>query len=84
MEYIKRSIEMIVRESAKTFKAVLVTGSRQTGKSTLLKKFNPENILKKGMRVVKILEIFGRLYTGEVIRNFRIKMLIGQYILQVM
>ena len=42
MEYIKRSIETIVRESAKTFKAVLVTGSRQTGKSTLLKKLNPE------------------------------------------
>ena len=42
MEYIKRSIETIVSESAQAFKAVLVTGSRQTGKSTLLKKLYPQ------------------------------------------
>lgn len=42
MEYIKRSIEGIVEKAAGTFKAVLITGARQTGKSTLLKKMYPE------------------------------------------
>lgn len=42
MEYINRAIEDIVRESADNFKAVLVTGARQTGKSTLLKHLYPE------------------------------------------
>ena len=37
MEYIKRAIEDVVEHSAKTFKCVLVTGARQTGKSTLVK-----------------------------------------------
>lgn len=38
MEYISRAIEKLVDKSSKTFKAVLLTGARQTGKSTLLKK----------------------------------------------
>ena len=42
MEYINRAIEDIVKESANNFKAVLVTGARQTGKSTLLKHLYPE------------------------------------------
>ena len=42
MEYIHRAIEDIVKESANNFKAVLVTGARQTGKSTLLKHLYPE------------------------------------------
>lgn len=42
MDYINRSIEAIVKHSAETFKAVLVTGARQTGKSTLLKRLFPE------------------------------------------
>ena len=29
MEYIKRSIEDVIRKSAKSFKVVLVTGARQ-------------------------------------------------------
>ena len=37
MEYIRRAIESIVRKSDATFKCVLVTGARQTGKSTMLK-----------------------------------------------
>ena len=37
MDYIHRALEDIVKKSAHTFKAVLVTGARQTGKSTLLK-----------------------------------------------
>ena len=37
MEYIERAIEDIVEKSAKTFKTVLITGARQTGKSTLIK-----------------------------------------------
>ena len=41
MEYITRSIENIIEHSAETFKAVLVTGARQTGKSTLLSKLYP-------------------------------------------
>ena len=42
MEYINRAIEDIVKESENNFKAVLVTGARQTGKSTLLKHLYPE------------------------------------------
>lgn len=38
MAYIHRSIEEKLRKSADTYKAVLVTGPRQVGKSTLLKK----------------------------------------------
>ena len=38
MEYIKRSIEDIILKSEKTFKSILVTGARQTGKSTVLKR----------------------------------------------
>lgn len=38
MDYVKRHIEDIVLDSDRTFKCVLVTGARQTGKSTLLKK----------------------------------------------
>ena len=36
MKYLQRHIEDIVKSSFKTFKAVLVTGARQTGKTTLL------------------------------------------------
>ena len=42
MEYIRRSIEDIVLKSEKTFKSILVTGTRQTGKSTVLQKLFPE------------------------------------------
>lgn len=38
MEYIRRSIEEKILKSSETFKAVLLTGPRQVGKSTLLKK----------------------------------------------
>ena len=37
MNYITRHIEDVIRKAERTFKAVLVTGARQTGKSTLLK-----------------------------------------------
>ena len=42
MEYIKRSIETLVAASDRTFKCVLVTGARQTGKSTMLRAMFPE------------------------------------------
>ena len=42
MEYIKRSIENVIERSAETFKAVLVTGARQTGNSTLLSRLYPD------------------------------------------
>ena len=42
MKYIERSIEDIVLRSDRTFKCVLVTGVRQTGKSTMLKKLFPD------------------------------------------
>lgn len=35
--YIKRDIEELVQKTEKSFKAVLITGARQVGKSTLLK-----------------------------------------------
>ena len=38
MEYIKRSVEELVEKCDKNFKCILVTGARQTGKSTMLKK----------------------------------------------
>ncbi len=41
MEYIKREIEDVIKKSAKNFKAVLVTGARQTGKSTLIRHLFP-------------------------------------------
>ena len=37
MDYINRAIENIVKKGGQNFKAVLVTGARQTGKSTLLR-----------------------------------------------
>ncbi len=36
MEYVKRAMEGTAAEAAKNFKALLVTGARQTGKSTML------------------------------------------------
>lgn len=42
MAYIHRSIEARLNRAAETFQAVLVTGPRQVGKSTLLKKVFPE------------------------------------------
>lgn len=41
MEYIRRSMEDRLEKAAQTFKAVLVTGPRQVGKSTLLKHLFP-------------------------------------------
>ena len=41
MNYIPRTIEQYVKHSAKTFKCVLITGARQTGKSTMLKRLFP-------------------------------------------
>ena len=42
MKYIDRALERKVLEVIKHYKTVLVTGSRQVGKSTLLKKIFPE------------------------------------------
>lgn len=42
MKYIRRSIEEYVRKSEETFKCILVTGARQTGKSTMLKEMFPD------------------------------------------
>lgn len=40
--YRKRAIEAVLEKNGKGFKAVLVTGARQTGKSTLLKHLYPD------------------------------------------
>lgn len=37
MKYIHRALESNLRQSSKTYKAILLTGARQVGKSTLLK-----------------------------------------------
>lgn len=42
MEYIKRAVEEVIDRSAGSFKAVLVTGARQTGKTTILKNLYPD------------------------------------------
>ena len=41
MVYIERSITPYIQKAEKNFKAVLITGARQAGKSTLLKKLFP-------------------------------------------
>ena len=38
MDYIPRALEDRLRQYERTYKAMLVTGARQVGKSTLLKK----------------------------------------------
>lgn len=42
MDYIPRALEDRLRKYEKAYKAILVTGARQTGKSTLLKKVFPD------------------------------------------
>lgn len=42
MQYIRRSLEDVIQKSTESFKAVLLTGARQTGKSTLLRKLFPD------------------------------------------
>ena len=42
MNYIHRSAEALVQKCDTTFKCILVTGARQTGKSTMLKKLFPQ------------------------------------------
>ncbi|MDE7266315.1 MAG: ATP-binding protein, partial [Lachnospiraceae bacterium] len=42
MDYIPRALEERLHKYEKTYKAILVTGARQVGKSTLLKKLFPE------------------------------------------
>lgn len=42
MKYIKRAIEDIVLRSEKTFKSILVTGARQTGKKEMIKHLFPD------------------------------------------
>ena len=42
MEYIKRAIEDIVLRADKTFKSVLITGARQTGKTEMIRKLFPQ------------------------------------------
>ena len=42
MEYIQRAIEDIVLHSDITFKSVLVTGARQTGKTEMIRKLFPD------------------------------------------
>ncbi|MEE3404294.1 MAG: AAA family ATPase, partial [Acutalibacteraceae bacterium] len=42
MDFIHRHIEDIVMKTNNTFKGVLLTGARQTGKSTLLQELFPE------------------------------------------
>ena len=42
MDYIKRAIEDVVLHSDKTFKSILITGARQTGKTKLIKELFPD------------------------------------------
>lgn len=41
MEYIKRNAEEVIKKEEKLFKAILVTGARQVGKTTMLKNLKP-------------------------------------------
>ena len=40
--YIKRAMEDVILRANQTFKAVLITGARQTGKSTILQQMFPD------------------------------------------
>ncbi len=42
MDYISRALEERLHKYEKTYKAILITGARQVGKSTLLKKVFPD------------------------------------------
>ena len=42
MKYIKRAIEDVVLQLDKTFKGILITGARQTGKTSMIKTLFPE------------------------------------------
>ena len=42
MDYIKRAIEDMVSHSDKTFKSILITGARQTGKTKMIKELFPD------------------------------------------
>lgn len=41
MKYIKRNVENAIRKQEKIFKAILITGARQVGKTTMLKNIKP-------------------------------------------
>ncbi len=42
MKYIKRNAEDVIKKEEKLFKAILVTGARQVGKTTMLKNLKPD------------------------------------------
>ncbi len=42
MKYIKRNAEEVIKKAEKMFKAILVTGARQVGKTTMLKNLKPD------------------------------------------
>ena len=41
MKYIKRNAEEVIKKEEKLFKAILITGARQVGKTTMLKNLKP-------------------------------------------
>ena len=42
MKYIKRAIEDVVIQLDKSFKGILITGARQTGKTSMIKNLFPD------------------------------------------
>lgn len=42
MDYINRAAEKLAKEAVETYKSILVTGARQTGKSTMLEALFPD------------------------------------------
>ena len=53
--YLNRTMEGIIREAAKYFSVISVTGPRQSGKSTLLKYLFP-NVPKYSLKDVNVRE----------------------------
>ena len=51
MEYIKRAIEDVALQTDRSFKCLLITGARQTGKTEMIRKLFPEK--KYVSKVVK-------------------------------
>lgn len=60
MSYIKRNIEITIEKAAKMFPAVLVTGARQVGKTT---------VLKHNIKDIPYLTLDDQLYCKVLLKN---------------
>ncbi len=73
MEYISRAIEELTRNTRNTFKAILVTGAKQTGKLTMLRHLFPElRYVQLDDEIDLIIEQNGKYYPIEIKKNEKV------------